>query len=363
MKKGKIIGGLCLLIIILIAVCLLFIYQKNDIITIQFNSDGGSRVESIEVEKGGSIKLPNVTKDGYTFVGWYLDSKKVSNDTKYDKDVILKAKWLEESAKTYTITFDSDGGSNVDDLIVECDKELSLPENPTKEGYEFISWIDKNETPILDKALLACENVTLKANWKKIEEKVEEKKEEKKEPVKEIKYSCPNGYKLNGTKCELEDKVLEKCPDGTREYEGNCVTINYSARKEANRKCGSKIINTGGGSTPTVEGELFKMGTYYCYYKEVPDSYEQQNSSNCTSRGHKWNSSNNRCYYDKDEANVNIIYSCDNNYVHISDPNKLEGINGLNGGCFPIKDKVKYCLEGFNLKDNKCLKIIDATIN
>ena len=176
MKKIKRLFIFILLLVLALIIGFIFLYQKNDILTITFNSDGGSRVSNIEVEKGKSIELPNVTKEGYVFLGWYLDDIKVSNSTTYDHDVILKAKWLEESVKTFTVTFDSDGGTLVDDLIVECDKELNLPINPTKEGYEFVTWVDKNETPIYDKALLTCSDITLKAKWNKIEEKKEEVK-------------------------------------------------------------------------------------------------------------------------------------------------------------------------------------------
>ena len=374
MKNKKIVILLGVVgFLLVLAIILFFVLQKkNSDIEIYFNSDGGTIVEKIIIKKGESISLPNVIKEGYQFVGWYDGDYKVSDSTRFNETTTLYAKWIEEDAKTYTITFDSDGGTAIDNLVVECDTELKLPLNPTKKGYEFVSWVDKNETVILDKAILSCEDVTLKATWKKVEEKKTETKEEPKtqtkttEPVKEVTYTCPTGYKLNGTKCEFDDIVREKCPDGTYEYEGKCVTVNNSVRKESVKTCGTKVINTGGGYTPTVQGELFQQGTYFCYYQVVNDSYEQQSSANCSSRGHKWNSVNNKCYYDRDNANVNITYTCsDSNYIYIGNPNQFEGVNGLNGGCYPTTSKVKYCFDGWTLQDNssRCVKTINATAN
>ena len=55
-------------------------------------------------------------------------------------------------------------------MIVVKGETLKLPQNPTKEGYKFKTWVDKNETPIYDEALLS-EDTTLKAVWKKVEVK------------------------------------------------------------------------------------------------------------------------------------------------------------------------------------------------
>lgn len=148
--------------------------EIKDQITISFDTDGGSAVKDIKINKNETIKLPISSKTGYEFDGWYLDNTKVSDKTKFIKDTKLKAKWIkkEEEVKTFKVTFDSKGGSQVSSIIVDCDTELKLPKNPTRDGYEFVSWVDKNDRPILDQALLACEDITLYANWQKKEEEI-----------------------------------------------------------------------------------------------------------------------------------------------------------------------------------------------
>lgn len=65
-------------------------------ITVTFDSDGGSAVESIVVEKGKSIETaPTSEKEGYTLDGWYNGETKVEFPYTPEADVTLKAKWVE----------------------------------------------------------------------------------------------------------------------------------------------------------------------------------------------------------------------------------------------------------------------------
>ena len=389
---------------------IIFLVLGNNKVTISFDSDGGSKVESIKVVKGETAKLPTPTKENSTFEGWYYNDLKANENSVFTESITLKAHWI--TSETIKITFDSKGGTAVESINLVKGETLTLPPAPTKEGFNFYGWYDENEVPILDGALLG-EDTTLYAKWEsKAKTKytvsfdsdggskvnsitVEEgnKLTLPKDPTKENsvfngwfnsknvqiksgtvinenmtlkahwrKYTCPSGYTLNNKKCTLEVAVKTKCGDRGFDYQGKCVTISGSVRKDSQRECGTKTIIKPYGHTEVVKGELFQIGTYYCFYGLVSDSYEQQNSSNCTSRGHKWNSSNSKCYYDRDDANVNITYSCSDGYVHISNPNSYSGVNGLNGGCFPISDKIKYCDNGYTLTNNKCVKTIDATL-
>ncbi len=291
----------------------------------------------------------------------FFVADKKDNDT---KETTKKEEKKEKETKeeTITITFDVDGGKEVKELTVNIDEEVELP-TTEKEGYTFKGWYLEDEK--MDAKASFKEDTTLKAKWEKVEEKKKEepKKEEKKEEPKKVEYTCPDGYKLEGTKCTHTVAAKTKCPDKTYEYDGKCVTLTEAVRKQAEKTCGTKIINKGNGNTPSVQGELFQMGTYYCYYGKVTDTYEN-NQSNCTSRGHKWNSKNNTCYYDRDDANVNITSSCDHlsGHVYLANPNTYQGVNGLNGGCFPLTDKTSYCdTEGYTLSGSNCVKTIDAT--
>lgn len=90
--------------------------------------------------------LPTVTREGYTFDGWYTeDVVKVSNDTLFYASVTLKAQWtkLSDTPKTFTITLDANGGtlSGAATVTTNAGGKLdNLPAAPTREGYSFDGW-------------------------------------------------------------------------------------------------------------------------------------------------------------------------------------------------------------------------------
>ena len=142
----------------------------KEAITITFDTKGGSKIESITIGKDTELTLPKEpTRDGYVFKGW-VDK----NETPiYDKvllaeDTTLYAVWEKDATNNkITITFDTKGGSKIESITISKDTELVLPKEPTRDGYVFKGWVDKNETPIYNKVLLA-EDTTLYAVWEKL---------------------------------------------------------------------------------------------------------------------------------------------------------------------------------------------------
>ncbi len=63
----------------------------------------------------------------------------------------------------YTVTFNSNGGSNVSNLIVTKGNKVTKPSDPTKNGYKFNGWYYNDLAYDFDKAITA--NVTLLAKW------------------------------------------------------------------------------------------------------------------------------------------------------------------------------------------------------
>ena len=141
----------------------------KEAITITFDTKGGSKIDSITIGKDTELALPKEpTRDSYVFKGW-VDK----NETPiYDKvllaeDTTLYAVWEKDATSNkITITFDTRGGSKIESITISKDTELVLPKEPTRDGYVFKGWVDKNETPIYDKVLLA-EDTTLYAVWEK----------------------------------------------------------------------------------------------------------------------------------------------------------------------------------------------------
>lgn len=153
--------------------CLLFLgllvgCSPSNKYTITFDVDGGTEVSSITVEKDKEVELPlETTKTGYKFNGWMDNTGRVVASTiTVSENIALKASWISVDAETITVSFDSDGGTKVADLKVIKGETLKLPESPTKDGYTFRCWVDINEVPIYDDALLS-EDTALKAIWER----------------------------------------------------------------------------------------------------------------------------------------------------------------------------------------------------
>lgn len=66
----------------------------KDLFTVEFDTNGGSLINSLTVEKGNLVKSPvNPTKAGYNFVEWQLDGKKYNFDIILESNIKLVAVW------------------------------------------------------------------------------------------------------------------------------------------------------------------------------------------------------------------------------------------------------------------------------
>ena len=140
------------------------IYTKNEALTlypvwntnkytITFDTNGGSEIAPITQDYGTQIAAPaNPTRKGYTFKGW----DKEIPETMPAENITVKAQW---EINQYTITFDTNGGSEIAPITQDYGTEITAPDNPTRKGYTFKGW-DK-EIP----KTMPAENITLKAQW------------------------------------------------------------------------------------------------------------------------------------------------------------------------------------------------------
>ena len=121
--------------------------------TITFDTDGGSTIAPITQDYNTAVTAPAApTKTGYTFAGW----DKEIPATMPAENITIKATW---TINQYTITFDTDGGSEIPAITQDYNTAVTAPAAPTKKGYTFAGW-DK-EIP----ATMPAENITIKALW------------------------------------------------------------------------------------------------------------------------------------------------------------------------------------------------------
>ena len=125
--------------------------------TITFDTNGGSEIAPITQDYGTEITAPdNPTRKGYTFKGW----DKEIPETMPAENITVKAQW---KINQYTITFDTNGGSEIAPITQDYGTEITAPDNPTRKGYTFKGW-DK-EIP----ETMPAENITITARWKDTE--------------------------------------------------------------------------------------------------------------------------------------------------------------------------------------------------
>ena len=132
--------------------------EKEYVTVVIVGKDDNVQLEKIE--KGGTIAEPKTSKEG--FLGWYSNNAIFDFSTVIDKDYVIIAKYDERA--TYTVSFNTDGGSNLAPVQVKEKELIKVPTNPTKTGFLFKEWI-LDDTPY-DFNTPVTKDITLKATWK-----------------------------------------------------------------------------------------------------------------------------------------------------------------------------------------------------
>ena len=128
--------------------------------TVTFDSDGGSAVAKKTVKEGEKVSEPAApTKAGYEFEGWFIGDTAYDFSSEVTANITLKAKWY----KAYTITFESNGGSNVDPIKVKEGTSAQAPKIPTRTGYSFLAWYLDGKA--YDFSTTVTSDITLTAAW------------------------------------------------------------------------------------------------------------------------------------------------------------------------------------------------------
>ena len=130
--------------------------------TITFDTDGGSKIDPITQDYGTAITAPAApTKTGYTFAGW----DRAIPGTMPAENMTVKATW---TINKYTITFNTDGGSEIAPITQDYGTTIAKPTDPTKTGYTFAGWYTDaacTNAWNFGSNMLADHDMTLYARW------------------------------------------------------------------------------------------------------------------------------------------------------------------------------------------------------
>ena len=81
-----------------------------------------------------------------------------SNDNNDKKD-----NTEEKETLSYTVTFDSNGGSAISNITVKENEKILKPTDPTKDGFDFVGWTLNGTNYDFNSTI--TENITLVATW------------------------------------------------------------------------------------------------------------------------------------------------------------------------------------------------------
>ena len=121
--------------------------------TITVKPENGKADITITQDYGTPITSPaDPIREGYTFIGWDREIPK----TVPAENMTITAQW---EINQYTITFDTNGGSEIAPITQDYGTNITAPADPTREGYTFIGW--DRDIPVT----MPAENITVTAQW------------------------------------------------------------------------------------------------------------------------------------------------------------------------------------------------------
>jgi len=151
-----------------------------DKLTIKFTPLNGATIDDLEIQADSDVTLPTITRDGFTFRGWYFDETYETAVTVEGLKAKLKegtitiyAKWEENTPPapaTLTVQFNVKGGNAVTNASIQADSTYTLP-TATRDGFNFKGWFFEEgyQTEVTVDALKAKvgaqNSVTVYAKW------------------------------------------------------------------------------------------------------------------------------------------------------------------------------------------------------
>lgn len=145
---------------------------------ITLNNNDGNNVSEIEGLFGSAVTLPNPTRTGFSFVGWFDTlskantadpAEKLTISTMPDTNPTIYAGW---SVISHTLTIHKNNQTANTQLTIDFGTSINSlsevdPQNITKKGYTFVGWFtDEGFTAELSEdATMPNEDFDIYANW------------------------------------------------------------------------------------------------------------------------------------------------------------------------------------------------------
>ena len=248
--------------------------------------DNEKYVQYIKGNKDDTIILPNLVKDGYTFIGWYDTMGRLveSGKTKIG-DIPNQTVYASFVANNIVIYFNANGGTvslkQKSVIYNETYGELPVPE---KKNYKFIGWFTEANNGVerkKDDIVTVTKNETLFAHWQEISESHEETKEMVTISFETTFGTAPNSITVeSGSNFNLPSIVGDQNHifKGWKNKDGATVTNETKWTETQSLTAIWEIKEQTSGPTCYVKGKNDFEGYYEngilteCYYTKIDDN-------------------------------------------------------------------------------------------
>ena len=151
--------------------------RTANLFTVKYDLDGGTGAPGadyspVTVNEGDKVTLPAAPeREDYIFIGWSdgTDLYQPDGEAEITANVTFTAQW-EADVKYFTLTYNSNGGTEFEDEVHPEGKEVSLDKVPERDSYTFLGWFsDETLTQKIEKITMD-DHKTVHAGWEKDEE-------------------------------------------------------------------------------------------------------------------------------------------------------------------------------------------------
>ena len=190
--------------------------------------------------------LPTPTRSGYQFVGWYTKKSGgtlIEDTAMPSKDITVYAQWESNATpkqKTYTITFDADGGSvSPKSITVNKDEKIGTLPTPTKDGYTFVGWYTSSGAKFTSNTIISS-NGTVYAHWTEIVDDTDDGV---------ISITTSNACLIKGQSVRVTARVENAKNNNVDWLADQCLAVSSSGYN-------ATVTGNGCGAHPVITGRL-----------------------------------------------------------------------------------------------------------
>ena len=252
-RKIKIIVGIIAIVIIILLLIKGCNKKEYEVI---FKEDKEKTVKVITKEKVERPSDPE--KEGYRFVGWYLNGKLYNFEEKVKGNITLEARWEKKETaekENYKVEIEYEEGKKTEVELTEG--KVVKPSDPEKEGYKFVGWYVNGK--LYDFKEKVRSNITIKAKWEK--EKGNKRKAE---------YS-KTGKRIDN-RAHQKDKTVPEIEEVKVEVKSSRIILRVKARDDRTEVSKLKISYSIDGvnyTTNNIIKNLEQDKEYKVYVKVI----------------------------------------------------------------------------------------------